>query len=28
MEIPEEFRDSCEDAVASCPTKAIIVEEN
>jgi ferredoxin len=27
-EIPEKFQDSCEEAVASCPTEAIIVEED
>ena len=26
-EIPEEVRDRCEEAVGSCPTEAIIVEE-
>ncbi len=27
QEIPEEFQDSCKEAVAFCPTEAIIVEE-
>lgn len=27
-EIPDEFRERCEEAVESCPTEAIIVEED
>ena len=26
-EVPDEFRERCEEAVGSCPTEAIIVEE-